>query len=68
VISTSNCGSDALRSFGFGPVVSEGLGLGYMIHGNAIPVTVSSFQNEASKFVQLLELSLLDMWDACKNK
>jgi len=68
VISTSNCGSDALRSFGFGPVVSDGLGLGYMIHSNAIPITVSSFQQEASTYAQHLHNSLLEMKDVCANK
>lgn len=32
VLSTSNCGTRALDLFGFGPVVDDGFGLGYMIH------------------------------------
>jgi len=32
VLSTSNCGTRALDLFGFGPVVDNGFGLGYMIH------------------------------------
>jgi hypothetical protein len=31
VLSTSNCGGYSLSSFGFGPVVPEGLGVGYII-------------------------------------
>jgi len=68
VLSTSNCGSDALRSFGFGPVVSDGLGLGYMIHSKAIPVTVSSFQKEAGAYATQLENSLREMKAACLAK
>lgn len=30
-ISTSNCGDPSLAYFGFGPVVSDGLGIGYII-------------------------------------
>lgn len=31
VLSTSNCGDPSLAYFGFGPVVSDGLGIGYII-------------------------------------
>ena len=31
VLSTSNCGNPSLRLFGFGPVVREGYGIGYII-------------------------------------
>jgi carnitine O-acetyltransferase len=61
VLSTSNCGSDALTLFGFGPVVSNGLGLGYMIQNEKIPITVSSFQKQAMPYAQELEKSLLEM-------
>lgn len=30
VLSTSNCGNPALRLFGFGPVVENGMGIGYI--------------------------------------
>lgn len=39
VISTSNCGNPALRLFGFGPVVSEGFGIGYIIKDEGIAVS-----------------------------
>lgn len=42
VISTSNCGNPALRLFGFGPVVSDGFGIGYIIKEDGIAVSVSS--------------------------
>lgn len=38
VISTSNCGNPALRLFGFGPVVSNGFGIGYIIKEDRISV------------------------------
>lgn len=41
VLSTSNCGSRALDLFGFGPVVDDGFGIGYMIHPE---VLLSSFR------------------------
>jgi carnitine O-acetyltransferase len=31
VLSTSNCGNPSLRLFGFGPVVADGFGIGYLI-------------------------------------
>jgi carnitine O-acetyltransferase len=37
VLSTSNCGTRALDLFGFGPVVDDGFGLGYMIHPEVPP-------------------------------
>ncbi|KAL6040289.1 carnitine O-acetyltransferase yat1 [Balamuthia mandrillaris] len=61
VLSTSNCGTDSLDLFGFGPVVSDGLGLGYMIHNDAIPITVSSFQNENQAYASHLRQSFLDI-------
>lgn len=39
VISTSNCGNPALRLFGFGPVVSDGFGIGYIIKEDGIAVS-----------------------------
>ena len=69
VLSTSNCGGSALVLFGFGPVVDEGLGVGYMIHPRALHFCVTSFQKEASTFVAHLIHALSDMKDlAEKNK
>jgi carnitine O-acetyltransferase len=39
VISTSNCGNPALRLFGFGPVVANGFGIGYIIKEDRIAVS-----------------------------
>lgn len=41
VISTSNCGNPALRLFGFGPVVANGFGIGYIIKEDRIAVSKS---------------------------
>lgn len=38
VVSTSNCGNPALRLFGFGPVVANGFGIGYIIKEDRISV------------------------------
>ena len=43
VISTSNCGNPALRLFGFGPAVSNGFGIGYIIKEDSISVSTISF-------------------------
>jgi carnitine O-acetyltransferase len=40
-ISTSHCGSKALTQFGFGPVVLDGFGLGYMIFNDDLHVVVT---------------------------
>eukprot|EP01087_Luapelamoeba_hula_P009638 TRINITY_DN2508_c3_g1_i1.p1 TRINITY_DN2508_c3_g1~~TRINITY_DN2508_c3_g1_i1.p1 ORF type:complete len:647 (+),score=108.99 TRINITY_DN2508_c3_g1_i1:35-1975(+) len=61
VLSTSNCGGTALRLFGFGAVVGEGVGIGYMIHPRSINVCVSSFVGDATPFVTHLLKALLDM-------
>ena len=39
IISTSNCGNPALRLFGFGPVVSNGFGIGYIIKEDRLSVS-----------------------------
>lgn len=66
VLSTSNCGGDAMQLFGFGPVHPGGLGIGYMIQPNAINISVSSFRNEAEDFAEAVEKALVDMETVCK--
>lgn len=63
VMSTSNCGSTALDSFAFGPVCSDGLGLGYMIKNNDIPITVTSFTRHSNDFKNELNKALTDIRD-----
>jgi len=40
-LSTSNCGNVSLRLFGFGPVVGDGLGIGYIIKVRARSLPLS---------------------------
>lgn len=61
VLSTSNCGSKAVSVFTFGPVVDEGLGLGYVITPNALQVSVTSFKGEANTYAKLLHEAILDL-------
>lgn len=58
VLSTSNCGNPALRLFGFGPVVPNGFGIGYIIKDDAIAYSVCSKRRQTSRYVQTLERCL----------
>ena len=64
-MSTSHCGSSALNLFGFGPVVADGFGLGYMIKNDEIDVVITSKYTHrfisSSIFKSILESSLLEM-------
>eukprot|EP00013_Stygamoeba_regulata_P028141 CAMPEP_0177648390 /NCGR_PEP_ID=MMETSP0447-20121125/10801_1 /TAXON_ID=0 /ORGANISM="Stygamoeba regulata, Strain BSH-02190019" /LENGTH=635 /DNA_ID=CAMNT_0019151025 /DNA_START=8 /DNA_END=1915 /DNA_ORIENTATION=- len=57
-LSTSNCGGRAIASFGFGAVVPDGLGIGYVIEPNELRITVSSFTSMAASFCQQLRIVL----------
>ena len=46
ILSTSNCSTPGMESFGFGPVSEEGFGLGYGIERTRIMVYVTSFADE----------------------
>ncbi|RNF25884.1 putative choline/carnitine O-acetyltransferase [Trypanosoma conorhini] len=65
LMSTSHCGSSALDTFGFGPVVSSGYGIGYMIKSNSIDFVISSCCTQpftsATVFATMLQSSLLHM-------
>ncbi|CAG8501728.1 13530_t:CDS:2 [Ambispora leptoticha] len=61
VISTSNCGNPALRLFGFGPVVADGFGIGYIIKDEGIAFCASSKHRQTSRFLQTLESYLSDV-------
>ena len=63
-LSTSHCGSSSLRMFGFGPVVNDGFGVGYMIKNNGISFNVTGKfgrNTNCQVFAALLEESLLHM-------
>ncbi|KAI9496838.1 acyltransferase ChoActase/COT/CPT [Zychaea mexicana] len=61
VISTSNCGNPALRLFGFGPVVSDGFGIGYIIKEDGIAFVASSKHRQTERLLATLESYLLDV-------
>ncbi|SNX83019.1 related to carnitine acetyl transferase FacC [Melanopsichium pennsylvanicum] len=60
VVSTSNCGNPALRMFGFGPVVPDGFGIGYIIKDDAITVCASSKHLQTKRYLDTLEAYLVD--------
>ncbi|GAA5804870.1 acyltransferase ChoActase/COT/CPT [Helicostylum pulchrum] len=61
VISTSNCGNPALRLFGFGPTVSNGFGIGYIIKEDRISFVASSKHRQTERFLQTLKKYLNDV-------
>lgn len=61
VLSTSNCGNPCLKSFGFGPVMANGFGIGYIIRDNSISFVVSSKHRQTKRFISLIEKSLLEV-------
>ncbi len=60
VVSTSNCGNPALRMFGFGPVVPDGFGIGYIIKDDGITVCASSKHLQTKRYLDTLQAYLLD--------
>eukprot|EP00934_Nitzschia_sp_Nitz4_P006018 Nitzschia sp. Nitz4//scaffold138_size62050//25030//27297//NITZ4_006387-RA/size62050-processed-gene-0.61-mRNA-1//-1//CDS//3329535764//6008//frame0 len=61
ILSTSNCGNACLAGFGFGPVVPEGFGIGYIIKDNQLHYGISSKQRQTRRFALVLEKVLVDM-------
>ena len=55
-LSTSNCGTPALRMFGFGPVSAEGFGVGYIIKDDNMQFCVSSFNRQTARFISSLQV------------
>ena len=63
ILSTSNCGNPALRLFGFGPVVNDGFGIGYIIKTDGLSYTVSSKHRQNRRYVLSLRKCLKEMED-----
>ncbi|RHY19851.1 hypothetical protein DYB32_010162 [Aphanomyces invadans] len=61
IISTSNCGNPSLRLFGFGPVVPEGFGIGYIIKDDGIQFCVASKHRQTQRYCDTLESYLVQM-------
>ena len=62
LLSTSNCGGDAMQLFGFGPVHPKGFGLGYMIKPSTLQITVTSFaKGQSAVMADAITAALDDM-------
>lgn len=57
----SKGGNPALRLFGFGPVVPDGFGVGYIIKDHGFSFSVSSKHRQTKRYVDKLALSLMDL-------
>ena len=55
ILSTSNCGNPSIRLFGFGPVVPDGYGIGYIIKDSSISFTISSKHRQTRRYAFGLE-------------
>lgn len=60
VLSTSNCGNPALRHFGFGPVVPDGFGIGYVIKDDGLQYSISSKHRQTKRYAHALNNVLLE--------
>ena len=61
ILSTSNCGNPSLRLFGFGPVVPDGFGIGYIIRDYDLQYSVSSKHRQTKRFVNMIQLTLSEI-------
>jgi hypothetical protein len=61
ILSTSNCGNPSLRLFGFGPVVQDGFGIGYIIRDNGVQYSISSKHRQTKRYASTLNQTLIDM-------
>ncbi len=61
IISTSNCGNPSLKLFGFGPVSSNGFGVGYIIKDNWMTICASSKHRQTKRFMKTLNTSFNEM-------
>lgn len=69
IISTSTLVSPAVQLGGFGPVVSDGFGVGYQVHDEWIGCNVSSYPTRNGKeFLQCIHKSLEDIFNVLKGK
>lgn len=58
ILSTSNCGNPSLRHFGFGPVVPDGFGIGYIIKDQTLHFSISSRNRQTDRYRNTLLLVL----------
>ena len=61
VLSTSNCGNPSLALFGFGPVVPDGLGIGYIIKETCLHYAICSKHRQTTRYAMTLVSVLKQM-------
>jgi hypothetical protein len=61
ILSTSNCGNPSLALFGFGPVVSDGYGIGYIIKDTRLHYAICSKHRQTRRYAATLESVLREM-------
>jgi hypothetical protein len=61
VLSTSNCGNPSLALFGFGPVVPDGLGIGYIIKDTCLHYAICSKHRQTTRYAMTLVSVLKEM-------
>ncbi|EED89384.1 carnitine acetyl transferase, partial [Thalassiosira pseudonana CCMP1335] len=61
ILSTSNCGNPSLKLFGFGPVVQDGFGIGYIIRDSGLQYSISSKHRQTKRYAHTLKQTLIDM-------
>ncbi|XP_008217123.1 carnitine O-palmitoyltransferase 2, mitochondrial isoform X1 [Nasonia vitripennis] len=70
ILSTSTLSSPVVIAGGFGPVVDDGYGIGYMIQEKKLGVVVTSYRNHrsAKEYVNSLEASFKDIHKVLLSK
>ncbi|KAM0732428.1 Carnitine O-palmitoyltransferase 2, mitochondrial [Formica fusca] len=65
ILSTSTLSSPVVLAGGFGPVVSDGYGIGYMIQDERLGTVVTSYEGNrnANKYIQTLEHAFKSIHD-----
>lgn len=66
ILSTSNCGNPSLRLFGFGPVVPDGFGIGYVIKDYGLSFSVSTKHRQTQRYVRSLKNTLREFKEIMK--
>ncbi|XP_011339899.1 carnitine O-palmitoyltransferase 2, mitochondrial isoform X2 [Ooceraea biroi] len=68
ILSTSTLSSPVVAAGGFGPVVADGYGIGYMIQDHRLGATVTSYEGSrnASKYVQSLGHAFKNICDVLR--
>ena len=61
ILSTSNCGNPSLAQFGFGPVVPDGYGIGYIIKDSHLHYAICSKHRQTTRYALTLEGVLREM-------